>query len=224
MRRTGIFAAGLAGLLLAGCGSSGVWWDYRDDPYIADLAKRGDAEVVRAVNSVNRDERIMGLRILAQRAGEARRSGNAAEADRLEEIIVRRYFVEKDTAVRACVVRICAPVIGRGSSRMVTFLQERIAAGEFPGYAALSLASLSPRNAFADVEPLTRHPAPEVRLQAAIALTVLRDPRGFEAVNRTWRGMHEPVWPEKVEGVPVAEARRSLAARAQRAFGRPLYE
>lgn len=224
LKPTAAAALVVATVFFSGCGSSGMWWDYRDDPYIADMVKRGDQEAVRAVNSVNRDERIMGLRIVAQRAGEARLAGRVDEANRLEEIVVRRYFGEKDTAVRACIVRICAPMIGRGSDRMVVFLRERIAAGEFPGYAALSLASLSPRNVFVDIEPLTRHPAPEVRLQAAIALTVLRDPRGFEAVNRTWRGMREPAWPDRVEGVSLAEARNNLAARAQRAYGRPLFE
>ncbi len=222
MRRA-LLAIALSGTVLAaGCNDS-VWRDYRDDPFLADLADRGEQDAIRDLNSLDRNQRLTALRLLAHQAGVARRSGRAAEAERMEELILRRYQVEKDQAVRAGIVRICAPAAGRGSSRMVAFLRERIAAGEFPGYAALSLAALAPRDAFADIEPLTRHPAPEVRLQAAVALTVLGDPRGFEPVARVWRGMQTPPWPDRIEGVILSEAKIGLAQRAERAFGQPLY-
>ncbi|MCC8179825.1 MAG: HEAT repeat domain-containing protein, partial [Planctomycetes bacterium] len=140
-----------------------------------------------------------------------------------EDIIIRRYLAERDTEVRACVVRICAPLTSPGSRRMVEFLRARIAAGEFPGYAAIALADIAPRIAFNDIEPLTRHPDPGVRYQAAIALTTLADPRGFEPVARVWRGMEMKNWPDKVEGSNLEEARAALAGRAVRSFGRPLY-
>ncbi len=219
-------AAGLAGCLLwtvAGCRNN-LWWEYRDDPYMADVAKRGDTEVIRSVNSMNKDDRQMGLRILANRAGEFRHSGKLEEAREYEEVIVRRYFVEQEPEVRACIVRLCAPACGRGSTRMVKFLLDRIAAGEYPGYAALSLAALHPKNAFENIEPLTRHPAPEVRLQAAEALTVLGDPRGYETVSRVWRGMRKSIWPDKLDGIPLDEAKEGLEFRAERAFGKPLEE
>ncbi len=221
--RPAALSALLLGLVLAAGCNDNVWRDYRDDPFLADLASRSEEDAIRGANSLDRSERLTALRLLAHRAGVARRNGRADEADRLEEIILRRYQSERDQAVRAGIVRICAPAAGRGSARMVEFLRERIAAGEFPGYAALSLASLAPRDAFVDIEPLTRHPAPEVRLQAAAALTVLGDPRGFEPVARVWRGMQGPAWPDQIEGVSLAEARIGLAQRANRAFGRPLY-
>ncbi len=218
--------ASLAGCLLwgiLGC-QNNLWWEYRDDPYIANVANKGDAEVMRSVNGMNKDDRQMGLRIIATRAGECRRLGKLEEAREYEEVIVRRYFVEKEPEVRACIVRICAPACGRGSTRMVKFLLDRIAAGEYPGYAALSLAALHPRNAYENIEPLTRHPAPEVRLQAAEALAVLGDPRGYEAVSRVWRGMRKSIWPDKVDGVPLKDAREGLELRAERAFGKRLEE
>ena len=212
----------LALSLCVGCDDRS-WWEYRDDPYLTDLATRGRQEVLRNVNSANREERQAALRIVAHQAGEARRRGKEAEADRLEEVLVRRYFDEKDAIVRACIVRICAPEVGRGGKRTVKFLRERMAAGEFPGYAALSLAALAPHEAFQDIDPLTRHPAPEIRLQAATALTVLGDPRGYDSAFRVWRSMTTPAWPDRVDGVPLAEAKTSLAVRIQRAFGRQLH-
>lgn len=207
--------------LLSGCYDT-MWWDYRDDPYMADMSKKGDHEVLRNVNASDGVQRQIALRILAAQAGEARLHGGLEKARELEDVIIRRYLVEKDQNVRACIVRICAPSAGRGSTAMVKFLRERIAAGEFPGYAALSLASLGPRNAWADIEPLTWHPAPEVRLQAAEALVVLRDPRAFEAVARVWQSMTAEEWPSRIDGVPLETARNGLELRAKRSFGRPL--
>lgn len=210
---------GLPLLAAAGCGQGNLWWEYRDDPYLANLAARGDAEVMRSVNAQKKDEREMALRILATRAGEARRRGDADRAARLEETVIRRYAVEKEQEVRACIVRICAPAVGRGGSAMVRFLRQRIAMGEFPGYAAISLASLGPRNALDDIEPLTRHPAPEVRYQAATALVLLGDPGGVDAVDRVLRSMRSSAWPDPLDDIPLQQARESLESRAIRAFG-----
>lgn len=208
-------------LLAAGCGDA-VLWEYRDDPYIARVAGKSEQELLRSVNAKSMNERQMALRILADRAGEFRRRGRRSEAAELEGVIIRRYFVEREEEVRACIVRIAAPAVGRGSSATVRFLRDRIAAGEFPGYAALSLASLGPKNAYADIQPLTRHPAPEVRYQAALALALLGDMRGYDAAAGVWRSMESSLWPDRVEGMPLPEARESLAARARRGFGREL--
>lgn len=206
-------------LTSAGCNNK-MWWEYRDDPYIANLAKRSTPDVLRYVNSPNKNDRQMALRIVADRANEARRDGRQQQARELEEVVIRRYFIEKEQEVRACIVMLCAPAAGRGSVAMIRFLRDRIAAGEFPGYAALSLATLAPKHAVLDIEPLTRHPAPEVRLQAATALCVLGDPKGFGAVERVWAGMQKSVWPESIDGMTREEARASLEARARRSFGR----
>lgn len=222
MRRSPAAAAAFLLLFLASGCENRLWWDYSDDIYIANMAKQGEQEALRNVNSINKEDRQMALRILASMVGDNRAKGYRDDAERLEKIIIRRYFVDKDPEVRACIVRVCAPSAGRGSTEMVEFLRERIAAGEFPGYAALSLASLVPRDAFADIEPLTRHPAHEVRYQAAVALTVLGDPRGFEPVMRVVRNMQPGTWPDRVEGAPLAEAQKNLGLRAARAFGRPV--
>lgn len=220
-RRAGAVTVAVALVLaLAGC-QDNMWWEYRDDPYIANLAEKGEGEVIRGINSPNREQRMTALRVAASMAGEARLRGRMDRARELEEIIIRRYFVEKDQEVRACIVEMCAPSVGR-SSAMVRFLRERIAAGEFPGYAAMSLAALAPKSAFEDIEPLTQHPAPDVRLQAATALTILGDPRGYDSVVKVWKGMESTIWPDRIEGVTRRDARRSLEARAMRAFGKPL--
>ncbi len=212
-----------AAVLLGGCQDS-PWWDYRDEPYLADAATAGEEQALRNVNSVNHDQRAIALRYLAHQAAARRARGDAAGADRLEGIIVQRYLVERNSEVRATIVKICAPAVGPGSRRVVDFLRARIAAGEYPGYAAQSLAYLAAPNAVVDIEPLTRHPTPDVRYQAAVALTVLRDPRGFDAVNKVWRAMRTPPWPDFVEGVPLETAKQNLAQRALRGFNRPLYQ
>lgn len=216
-----MFAAALLLFLCfaPGCGS-GMRWDSHDDS--SATSDKIGPEVLRAVNAPRKDDRQMALRMMAEKAGDLRRQGRRNEAAEIEDIIIRRYFIEKEQDVRAAIVRICAPSVGRGSTAMVKFLRDRIAAGEFPGYAALSLASLSPRDVYADIVPLTRHPAPEVRLQAATALAVLGDPRGYDSVVRVWKGMQESIWPEKVDGMSLAEARSGLETRARRSFGKDL--
>jgi hypothetical protein len=215
MRRARVAAA--AALLVfaaAGCGGAML----SDSPDGAG----GDPALLRAVNSGRKEERQTALRLLADKAGELRRAGRRREAVEIEQIIIRRYFVEKEQEVRAGIVRLAAPAVGRGSTAMVRFLRDRIAAGEFPGYAALSLASLGPKDAYADIAPLTRHPAPEVRYQAALALTLLGDARGYDAAAMVWRSMRNASWPDMVEGMTLEEARDSLQARAKRGFGREL--
>lgn len=203
-----------------GCGKKMGWG--RDERNVAGIARRSTPEVLRFVNAPKKNERQIALRIIADRANEARRMGKYGEASELDDVVIRRYFIEREQDVRACIVILCAPAAGRGSTAMVKFLRDRIAAGEFPGYAALSLATLAPRNAVLDIEPLTRHPAPEVRLQAATALCVLGDPRGFGGVERVWGGMERSVWPERIEGMSREEARGGLEARARRSFGKDL--
>ncbi len=211
----------LPAAVVAGCGTDSLRYEYRDDASLAGMAEGGREEVLRNVNSPKPDRRMLALRLASGRVDVLRRRGNERAARELEEIVIRRYFAERNEEVRAGIVRICAPAAGR-SAAMVRFLRERIAAGEFPGYAALSLAAMAPRSAYADVEPLTRHPDAGVRLHAATALTVLGDPRGFNSVRRVWRSMEEGLWPAEAAGETREEARTALAARARRAFGREL--
>lgn len=206
-------------LFSAGC-EEYMWWEVGDDPYLAAMGEGGSQEMLGNINSVYSDRRQVALRLAAHRAARARQAGDVASAERLEGIIVRRYQIEREPEVRLCIIRICAPACGPGSTAMVRFLRERIAAGDFPGHAALALAELRYRTAFDDILPLTRHPAPEVRYQAATALAVLGDPRGYEAVTRIIYSMTPPAWPEWIEGVELDEARNSLTRKAERAFGR----
>ena len=202
--------------LLAGCGNA-PWADSR-------LVGSGVDKAMRSVNSSDAGERIAACRFLAAKAGEAARRGDRDEAARLSAAVFRYYFTEKDEAARLCVIRICVLEIGSVDETVAAFLRARIAAGEFPGHAALALAALAPPDAFKDLEPLSRHPDPEVRLQAAEALIALMDPRGFAVVNRIWRSMRRPVWPAMIAGVELEAARDGLAARTARCFGRRPYQ
>ncbi len=206
------------GMALPGC-TENMWWEYRDDPYIADMAKRGDQTMLSNINSPYSDTRQTALRLAATEAAKARREQRIADAERLEGIILRRYAMEKELAIRLCIIRICAPACGPGSTQMANFLRSRIAAGEFSGHAALSLAALGHRNAAIDIIPLTRHPAPEVRYQAAVALTIIADPRGISEVARIITSMNNQPWPPVVDGMPLEEARLALAKRARMTFG-----
>lgn len=201
---------------LAGCGGA-PWADSR-------AAGSGVDKAMRNVNSPDAGERISACRFLAAKAGEATRRGDRDEVARLAGTIFRHYYEEKNEAARLCIIRICVPEIGLADGLAAAFLRTRVAAGEFPGHAALVLAALAPPGAFEDLEPLSRHPDPEVRLQAAEALIALMDPRGFAVVNRVWRGMRRPVWPAVVAGVEMEEARDGLAARTARCFGRRPYQ
>lgn len=217
-----IFSLAVAPALLAlaagGCdgGTAGV--QHRNDPYLAGIVGNGGPETLRNINASSPDQRMPALRAVSARAGTLRARGSVEQARDLEEVVLRRYFVERDPQVRACIVEVCAPSMGR-SPAMVRFLRNRIAAGEFPGYAALSLAAMAPRSAYGDIEPLTRHPAPGVRLQAATALTVLGDPRGRASVDRVLGSMEPGLWPEEIQGVSRDAARSGLAERARRVFG-----
>jgi hypothetical protein len=205
-------------LALAGC-TENMWWEYRDDPYIADMAKRGDQSMLSNINSPYSDTRQTALRLAATEAAKARREMRTADAERLEGIILRRYAMEKEPSIKLCIIRICAPACGPGSTQMVDFLRGRIAAGEFAGHAALSLATLNYKHAAADVIPLTRHPAPEVRYQAATALTIIADPRGINEIARIINNMQSQPWPPVVDGMPLEDARLALAKRARMTFG-----
>lgn len=112
MRPSALLLLAAGGIALAGCDGA-MWWKYRDDPYLSAMADRGEQDALKNANSVHADVRQTALRILADRADRARRAGAGADANRLEGIIIRRYRAEKDQSVRACVVLICAPAVGR---------------------------------------------------------------------------------------------------------------
>jgi hypothetical protein len=216
-------AAGLAmagGLAAPGCGDA--WPERPDGRPAVELAGRELREILRDVNSQDPAKRLIALRLVSHQAGQAWRAGRTAEAIELGETVFRRYAAERNAGIRLCLVRVCAPALGTLGGKTIDFLRNRIAAGEMPGHSALALAFLDPQGAFGDIEPLTRHPEPEIRLQAAEALTTLPDPRGFAAVARVWANMTSPAWPETIRGVPLPDARSALAARAARNFGRPL--
>lgn len=213
-----LLACLLFALSAAGCYKH-MWWDYRDDPYLAEMSDAGEKEALKNLASVYEDERQIALRVLADMAARARREGRKDDSERIVAIIIGRYQDEKSADVRLCIITICAPVAGIGSPRMVEFLKGLIASGQHPGAAALSLAALRPPGTFESIAPLTRHPAHLARYQAATALTVLGDPRGAEPVRRVLAGMQSPQWPNTLDGVSLQAARESLSSRAARAFG-----
>jgi hypothetical protein len=182
------------------------------------MTSPGPEEALRNLGSIYAETRQAALRATAYHARRYRRSGRPEEARRLDEAIIRRYRVERNRAVRLCVIRLAAPIAGEGNPAMGVFLRSVLAEGEFSGDAALSLAMLRSPGALNDILPLTRHPSPATRYQAAVALTVLADPAGRAAVFRVRQSMDHPGWPARLEGITLAEAKLSLDRMAERAF------
>lgn len=191
-------------------------WDYRDDPYLAEYMEFGEKTCIRKTNSVYTDDRQVALRCLAETADQLRRAGDTANADRLVSIIIDRYQREQDEGVRSCIIRLCAPVCGRNSQVMQAFLCRLIAEGE--PEAALSLAAAKPGNGLALLIPLTRHPKMEVRYEGAMALTVLGDQGGTEAVYIVVNQMKPHAWPSRIRQQSLIHARDTLRARADRMY------
>lgn len=204
--------------LATGCRSR-VLWEYRDDPYLQEYARLGEQACLQKLRSVYTDDRQVALRALAEMAAQARRQGDRQRADRLVEIILDRFQDNKDPDIRNCIVSACAPVCGVGSDNVDRFLRRRIAEGTWSHAAVLSLAALAPRDGFDLIAPLAGHPDPETRYTAALALTILRDPRGAAIVRRIVSEMVRPGWPGRIRGTPLALARKSLGARAERFWG-----
>ena len=118
MRRAALPLLLLSLIAAPGCPET-MQRQYRDDPFLADMAADGDGEMLRNINSLYADNRRTALHLAAFRSGRARREGFVNDAARLENIIIHRYQAEKDPALRLYIVRVCAPLCGRGASAMV---------------------------------------------------------------------------------------------------------
>ena len=205
--------------VFSGCTNT-MWWDYRDDPYLAEMANSGEIGALKKINSAYPEDRQLALRILAELSSRARKAGNYQAADRMVDVIINKYHAESNAEVRYSIISLCAPIAGPGSREMLEFLQERIALGEYPGTAAISIAELRPPGAAGIILPLTRHPSHTVRYQAALALIMVADYKTFETVRKIWLSMVAPPWPETLDGMPLREARELMQVKGEQAFRR----
>ncbi|MBN2711213.1 MAG: hypothetical protein JXR97_02125 [Planctomycetes bacterium] len=201
-----------------GC-ESRVLLDYRDTPYLADYDLKDDDFLVRKLKSIYIDDRIIALRVIAERSARAREAGDQVRADLLAQTVLDRYVYDKNAAVKDTVISICAPICGKGSSAVEMFLRERIAEGEWAVPAAFSLASIEPKDAYGLLAPLTEHPSREIRFRAALAMTTIGDPRAHRVVRSVIADMRSGSWPEKVGEYSLGYAVRLLSARADRVWG-----
>jgi len=191
-----------------------------DSERLAAMVKDEARPALQRLEASDPAVRESACRALAVSAEHLRRLGDAETAEQYVRWIVERYDREDDAGVRYAIASLCAPVMGRGGSpETLAFLRRRLATGDLAGPAALSLADLEPPDAYDLISPLASHPLPAARADAALALTVLGDPRGRAVVREIVEEMRSPAWPRQVWGVPLAAARESLAARASQVFG-----
>jgi hypothetical protein len=206
-------------LLLTGC-ERRVFWSYRDDPYLHNYAVGGEKICVESLGSLYLDDRQVALRVLAENSARARAAGDVAQADRLLELILRRYKKDRSAEIRSCIISLCLPVCGCGSKEARDFLCQLLAGGAWSEPAAIALASITPEQAFPLLEPMTKHPSPLVRYEAAMALTVLGDERGEAIVRDIIAEMASNTWPQSIHDLPKSLAAATLSARADRAWRR----
>lgn len=210
--RLGPLAAVLLLALAGGC-ERRTLYEYGDEAYLGAVrpGERG-----RLLKSVYRDDRELALRSLALQARHARAAGEAELAAELVRPILEHCRErEEDGRVLSLAVGVCLPEAGVDESFVRDFLRERLLRGEALSDACLALCTLFPAAAYADVAPFLEHPRPAVRYGAALALSCLPDPRVPRRLAALAETMQRPAWPAEVQGVPLAECRRSLRERAR---------
>lgn len=218
MKRMALMLMPLFLLAPLGC-ERRVWWEHQDDPYLRQSAQQSDSALQRQLTSMYVDDRILALRVLADRAARARATGRVERADYLCGVILSRFRTERNRMVKRSIVVFCTPVCGVGCERTEAFLCRLVAEGNWTPAALESLAALRPSNMFSLVAPMVKHPNPEMRYVGAHALTLLDDPRGAPLVDDVVTEMRPPLFPPMVRGMPLDEARASLQARAHRMWG-----
>lgn len=196
-----------------------VMWEHRDDPYLHDVSLLTEDEVLSMTRSFYIDDRQLALRELANRSARARERGDDTTADRLVLMLIRQYEKYRDPEVRGTIISLCAPVCASESERMMSFLRKRIAEGAWVVEAAHALAAARPDDGLSILMPLTQHPSPEIRFEAAMALTCLGDPAARPVVDGVVAEMHGERWPGTLRDIPLANARELLAARSARLWG-----
>ncbi|MFW5856461.1 MAG: hypothetical protein ACOCX4_01170 [Planctomycetota bacterium] len=220
-RMRGALCAAAVLVVLVGC-QRHAFYEYDDEPYLSARADATPERCRQMLQSPYWDEREIAMRLLATRAREHRMRGEAGEAARLIGLLVSHYRErERDPRLRSVLVGICLRDAGVASPEVVRLLREAMARGETVIDACHTAAALRLPDAYSMVAPFLEHPRPEVRYEAALALTTLGDSRGRAPVLALADRMYAPAWPERLGGMPLAQRREALRARSRRMLGAP---
>jgi len=207
-------AAALAALAAGGC-KRHWFYEWRDEPYVRPIFRKGEAAALAYMDSVWVDDREIGVRALAVHAREARERGDEATARRLARRLMDHYETESCPETRGLILALCLREAGEGDAEVHAFLVARLLAGEHPAAAAQSLAALRPPGAFEAIEGALRRSASfETRYELLEALWLLGEARAVPVLERALAEF-DSAWPERIHHQRRAECRRALAGRLE---------
>jgi hypothetical protein len=203
--------------LLALAGASGCkrhcWYEWRDEPYVRKVHRRGERKALQQMRSFWIDDREIGARALAVIAREAREAGDETTARRLAHELMDHYRRERDFETRGVILALCLREAGEGDPQVQAFLKSRLNSGEHPAAAAYSLASLRPPGAFEAIAAAYRRARSHgLRYELLGALWLLGDRRAIPLIEGALAELDRE-WPERVHGMRKALYRRALAGR-----------
>lgn len=207
-------AAALVALVAGGC-KRHWFYEWRDEPYVRPVFRKGEAAALAWMDSVWVDDREIGVRALGVHAREARARGDEATARRLARRLMDHYETESCPETRGLILALCLREAGEGDAEVHAFLVAKLAAGEHPAAAAQSLAALRPPGAFEAIDAALRRCASfETRYELLEALWLLGDARAVPVLERVLAEF-DSTWPERIHRQPRAECRKALAGRLE---------
>jgi hypothetical protein len=206
----------LCGLALAGLGGceKRPLYEYTDEPYIRTSQQLDEKRLQHQLQSIYRDERERALRAFAARGAEALAQGRTVEARRVGRLLMAHYRREREVRVRSSIVGICLRQLGLREDGVYAFLRERVAEGDCVSDACHTLVALQAPEAYDTIAPLVDHPRPDVRYEAALALSGLRDARVPAVLREVAASMKTDAWPPAIYGMPLSQCRVNLLSRA----------
>ena len=195
-------------LLAAGCGPA-LWYEWRDEPYVRPVYRRGASYCLRLLESRFASRREIAARALSVIARERRRAGDDEGARRLARRLMEFYRRQEDERTRAAVAALCLKNCGPDPA-LEAFLKERIKRRETPTSAAMTLAAWRTPGAFEVISSLLADDH-ETRYEALMALWLLGDARGVRAFEKALSEIDS--WPERIHHMPKAVYRKNLEER-----------
>jgi S-adenosylmethionine/arginine decarboxylase-like enzyme len=186
---------------------------YRDEAYLVRYEER-NADPRAMLRSFCRDEREIGLRLLAVMAREHVRAGESDAADAAVATLLTHYKKEFSPQVRSFLISVCLPEAGVRNDRVLGFLEDRLVEGNHTVDALHAMTRLYGKEQMERVASFLEHPRPEVRYAAAMAVSCCRDPGVVRALRNLAETMSPERWPSRVRGMTRTQCRQNLAARA----------
>jgi hypothetical protein len=209
--------AALLPCLLVALGAAGCkrrWlYEWRDEPYIRPVFKKGEEKALARMSSMWVDDREIGVRALGALAREARERGDETKARELAGKLMTHYETERNPETRSMILAVCLREAGNGDSTVHAFLKSKLNSGEHPAAAAYCLATLRPPGTFGAISSALNHSEDfELRYELLGALWLLGDARAVPILERELAAVDEH-WPERVHHMKKPDYRKALAGR-----------